>query len=534
MRRAHPVATDPRARASLAWCALFALLLISAVVSCRREATVATLLDVEGTVARSEGGRPFIQVERGARFKLNDGLQTGPGSSARLLLANGSTVRVGANARLRVDRGSSAGAQGPALDFELGAAEIETATTDLLFLTRSGQARVARGARARVTADETTVTIEVLFGRAVMIEPDGEHLLVAGEGLRIRIGGAVVERLHLTVGNAIVEQITPVAHPGEPQGSRITAGDNALRTAPASQRDDDGQAPGSAQLEGEIAGSVTDRHGADVSVTAGERAIVHDSRAAVAVRLLFNDVCPTEGVVEVRKGRQRERLAGAGAVVLRLGHPQLNYRLRCAGDPDSAAARASGVLSLRRDSGNVPISRRAPANTIDADGRRYTVLFQTRLPALTLVWREAPAAAEDLELHLQSGVVVRTLPGETPQKLASGTLTEGTYWWWFTTNNGRRSPRTTVTIRFDNAAPTAQFFRTAAAEDPHGTILVDGVTLPGAKISAGGNALAVDDHGRFRGDIAPQPGDSAVGVRLEHPRTGVHYYVRRHSSARQP
>jgi len=46
-------------------------------------------------------------------------------------------------------------------------------------------------------------------------------------------------------------------------------------------------------------------------------------------------------------------------------------------------------------------------------------------------------------------------------------------------------------------------------------------------VSAGGRSLTTDEHGRFQANLAPLAGDDAVVVRLEHPRTGVHYYVRR-------
>ena len=60
-----------------------------------------------------------------------------------------------------------------------------------------------------------------------------------------------------------------------------------------------------------------------------------------------------------------------------------------------------------------------------------------------------------------------------------------------------------------------------------GTIPVDGVTVEGAKVSVDDKPLLVDKHGRFRAALAPLNGDNALAVRIEHPRTGVHYYVRR-------
>jgi hypothetical protein len=102
-------------------------------------------------------------------------------------------------------------------------------------------------------------------------------------------------------------------------------------------------------------------------------------------------------------------------------------------------------------------------------------------------------------------------------------LKEGTFVLWYQATGDKQSPKTTVSLRFDNAAPTAQFFRTSA---------IDGVTVDGAKVSVGGQPLAVDAQGRFHAALAPPEGDGAVAVRLEHPRTGVHYYVRRRGGPR--
>ena len=151
-------------------------------------------------------------------------------------------------------------------------------------------------------------------------------------------------------------------------------------------------------------------------------------------------------------------------------------------------------------------------------------------------WAAAPAGAGALSLHVESPAGKQTFPAPTASRqLASGALSEGSYVWWYQTADGRTSPKTTVTIRFDNAAPTAQFFpRRSGAEPPApGTVSVDGVTIDGAKVSAGGRDLTVDERGRFQGTVAPLSGDDAVIVRLEHPRTGVHYYVRHPGSRRQ-
>jgi hypothetical protein len=266
-----------------------------------------------------------------------------------------------------------------------------------------------------------------------------------------------------------------------------------------------------------------------VTIVAGESAVVHDGRSPIVVRLRFDHLCAGDGAIEIGAGPRAQRLIGTGAVLAQLRVGVHKYRLDCDGAP-----RASGVLSLKRDTGNVPLPRRPPADTIEADGRRYTVLFQTRLPALTLAWPQAPAGAADLTLHVDSAAAARAFEVTAPRhQLASGALAEGTYTWWYTVNAGKQvgkqSLKTTVTIRFDNTAPTAQFFHGARAETdaPPGTISIDGVTIQGATVTAGGKPLPVDNRGRFRAAVAPQNGDGTVAVRLESPRSGVHYYVRR-------
>jgi hypothetical protein len=163
------------------------------------------------------------------------------------------------------------------------------------------------------------------------------------------------------------------------------------------------------------------------------------------------------------------------------------------------------------------------------------VLFQTRLPELTLAWPAGPLATTGLELHLDAGAGDRVVQSASPTRpLPTGTVKEGTYTFWYRAPDGKQSPKTTLSVRFDNAAPTAQFFPTSAgaSKSPHGAIAVDGVTVEGAKVSVGGQPLAVDVHGRFRVEAAPLDGDDAIAVRLEHPRTGIHYYVRRRGDVR--
>jgi hypothetical protein len=508
------------------------ILITAGLSACRRDAPVATLRETVGTVERSEGVA-WRDVGPGFAFVVGDTLRTSAASSARLALTGGGMIRVGENGRLRFQRGTAPGQRAPDVVVDLGSAEIEETTGELSVITAVGPARIDRGAHVRVQANGQAASLEVLVGRAVMMNAGREVAIDTGQGVRIQLGSAQVQRFDVKVGQAVLEQEpgspdagTPVAEATPDAGGRAP---EPAAPSPPSPTATSGEA-----AAGPHAGH-PDTSRADVTITAGESATLHVGRPPLAVRVRFEEVCPGGAVVELGgHGHHGERLEGSGAVVLRLRPGTRPYRVRCAGDGRKAEPRATGVLSLRRDTGNVPLPRRAPANVIDADGRRYTVLFQTRLPQLTLAWPRA-AGATGLELHLESPAGTRVLPvASLGRPLPSGTLQEGTYTWWYTAGDGRQSPKTTVSIRFDNTAPTAQFFRARpdAGDRPPGSIAVDGVTVEGAKVSVGGKPLSLDGRGRFRADVAPAAGDDAVAVRLELPRTGVHYYVRRRSDVR--
>lgn len=531
--------TRPRSiRGSAPVLALAAVAICGLGPGCRRAGDpVASLLEREGSVDRQRdgNGEAWAPAAMGDTFNVGDGLRTGAASRALLHMLRGGILRVGDNARLRFLRGTLTGPTGgapePQLAVDLGSAEIDGAEQAMTVLTGIGPVRVERGARLRVRSQGAESSLEVIVGRAVVQRPDGELVVERGHGLRIKLGGAEIERFRVAVGDAVVEPSrdrpaasAPAASaPAPPPVPDPAAAAPAARVA-APAPSTAGRAPAPRSGEDALA------QRADVTLVAGESGVIHDGKPPLAVRLRFDRICSGEGMVELREGHHRREVKGAGAVVIRLGSGAERYQVRCADDPPRAKARASGLLTLKRDSADVPLSRRAPANLLEADGRRYTVMYQTQLPALTLAWPNAPGDAAGLSLHVESGRGEEVFATPRPEReLRSGTLAEGTYSWFFTTADGRHSPRTTVTIRFDNAAPTAQFLRSGDAGSPAaaGAIAIDGVALEGAKVTAAGQALAVDDHGRFRARVVPLDGDDAVAVRLEHPRTGVHYYVRR-------
>jgi hypothetical protein len=476
---------------------------------------VAGLSEARGTVDRSSGGGAWNPAVVGGEFRVGDALQTGAGSQARLRLANGGFVDVAENGRIRfLRRAVASQAQaGADLAIELGSAEVEPADDDMTLVAALGRARIEKGAHVRIHADGQIASLRVMVGRAVLLGSDGGVTLGSGDEIRVKIGTAEIEQFHVEVGAAIVDSVA--APP---------AGD-------APQADSSPAAP---ESESVTESDARDSGRADITVAAGESAIFHDGNPPLLVRLRLDGLCSGAATVDVRGAARLRQTTRVGSVVLRMRAGRQRYRITCRDDPGAKAPRASGTLTLLRDSGNVRLSRRAPVNAIEIDGRHYTVLFQTRLPMLALVWVAAPEGASGLSLHISSTGGVKVIATSGPEyQLPSGVLPEGTYTCWYSTADGTVSPKTRVTIRFDNLAPTAQFFpagsQTIAATA--GTIPVDGVTVDGAKVSVDDKPLPVDERGRFRAALAPRNGNDALAVRIEHPRTGVHYYVRR-STAR--
>jgi hypothetical protein len=477
---------------------------------------VATLSATSGRVERSPGGSAWEPAAAGVEFSVGDAMQTGTGSHARLRLTNGGFVNVAENGRLRflrraVASKAQAGA-GADLAIELGSADIEPALDDMILVTALGRAQIEKGTRVRVRADGQGASLQVLVGRSVLLGPDGNTNLGPGDGIRVKVGSAEIEHFRVAVGVAVVDSVDSVSAP------------------PASDVPQDASSPAARDPERAAEAVAREPDRVDITIAAGESAIVHDAKPPLLVRLRLDGLCAGAAIVDVRGAVRLRQTTGSGSLVLRMRAGTQRYRITCADDPGAKVPRASGALTLLRDSGNVRLSRLAPVNTIETDGRHYTVLFQTRLPVLSVVWPAAPDDASDLSLHISStgGVKVIATSGRQHQ-FSSGALPEGIYTCWYATADGKVSPKTRVTIRFDNLAPTAQFFpaRSQTVETTAGTIPVDGVTVEGAKVSIDDKPLPVDERGRFRAVLAPLYGDDALAVRIEHPRTGVHYYVRR-------
>jgi len=308
------------------------------------------------------------------------------------------------------------------------------------------------------------------------------------------------------------------------RGTEVEArvGDGTIRTAAAEEALATGDAATLAP-DGTITFKTRAPTRAMISVAAGESPVIHAPRAPIAVRVRFGDACPGAALLEVAKDRSFKRVvarSGAradGANVL-LGAGSFAYRVRC----DDGRG-ATGTIKVTRDSGRASLPKAAARTLVEADGREYTILYENLLPELTLSWRTAPAANSYTFLVKPKHGAAKRFASATPRtSLRAGELGEGRYEFWAESASGRRSEATQIVIDFNNAAASASL---ESVEVKGGKVRVRGVVIEDSTVTAGGTPVELDRHRRFNAEIAALASEDGVGLRIAHPRAGIHYYV---------
>jgi hypothetical protein len=497
---------------------LVSVAVIAALFTPSDDDVVARVKRIEGEVVRDHRGseNDWQAAHLDDTLSFGDALRTAPKATASVVLADGSaldlepgtTVRFMANAReagrFRVDT---------------GLAMFESTGAGASIATSTGLVRIDPRSRVRIVADENGLHMEVSFGRASFIDADqAAKELLPGDELVVRRG-----------------EKKPTVLKSEPQGpapgddlaskkllaSAGTAIDTDLYpedAKPAEVAPAPAPAPAFPQLAR-----------ADVTLRAGEHATIHQPRAgATHVRLRLEDHCDHgSAIVEVAGMKGRFKAVASGTTPIfsaRAGATR--YRVRCENKPGKIAV--AGTLRVIRDAAVRRVPLRPPTNALDLDGRRYTVMYQNRLPSVMARFSKVPSGARS-RVVVQSGARMRTYEGEgNSVKIVSGQLEDGVHVVFLETLDGKfKSPETTLRIAFDNAAPTASFDQRGTLErDGSGRAQLSGVVPQGARVSLEGQVLVVDASGRFSGNAVVSGADSAVALRVEHPRAGLHYYVR--------
>ncbi|MCC7541699.1 MAG: hypothetical protein IT379_36105 [Deltaproteobacteria bacterium] len=492
---------------------------------CGAAGYVAELASARGIVEHDEAaqGLDWRATEVGDRYASGDAVRTARDSEARVKLGRSGGLKLAPRTTVRF-LSARPNKRAPRLSIDTGQAELEAAEEELVIVTGMGEAQVERGSRVRLDrASGGLLRLEVLVGVA-SIEREGEAPVTA----------RVDESLEIAVGRAVV--VVRAADAGGPR-QRGDAGtersDANVAVGPSDPIEPDAGAPSGARDAGGATGPAPidpaplgPSHAA-LTLGVGDGAVVHDPAAPTPIRFRFANVCPGEGVVEL-VGRGGASARGTGSAVVVVPPGPHRYRVRCL---EGGATSGPYAVRVARDTGGgASISRTAPRNSVDADGRRYTILYQNLLPIMTFRWTRSPPGATRFVLRLEGPRGTRTMRTTQPRHTV-GSLGEGNYRFSFAAVEGAsgRSPETSLRIDFDNATPAARLSSPQGPVVSGASVRVAGVALRGASVTAGGHRVEVDGQGRFD-QMVTAGGEGAFVIRIAHPDRGVHYYVRRFGS----
>ncbi|HVY30617.1 MAG TPA: FecR domain-containing protein [Polyangiaceae bacterium] len=485
--------------------ALLSMLLLVLLGGCQRnQDELAKLEGKQGSVDRDEAAHQgsWGVADVGASFKVNDGVRTAAAAKAKLRLSDGSAVALQEKTLLRF-LASPPGKKTHGLDVQQGEVELDVGSEGLQIETQAGSAVLEAGSRVRLRKTDQGTRFAVEIGAAHLT--DAHQDVKAGESIEVGIGQAIIDR-------------SPAPAPSDSAAPPPSAAPLVDSAAPS-----DGAAPAPSSEPPTADNRKPGPALADFLAAPGDSLIVHDPHPPTVVGFTTTR-CPGVAVLEV--GSKKRETIGSGQVTAAFAAGAQRYRLRCDGD---AKPFAEGNVSVLADSGSRRLSLSAPVNRIDTDGRRYTILYQSLLPKVSVRWPNPPSSGP-FTLGLSSQGRQKTFSSGGPSyALPPGTLGEGSHELWFEAH-GERSRRTSVVVQFDNAAPTASI--SAPAERgfaPGATVLVSGMALPGWTVSAGGHELAQDSQQRFSGEVTAPAGLGALAIRFSHPQRGVHYYLRRSS-----
>lgn len=477
--------------------------LVALLCGCRKGDAIATLHLTQGAVSRdfSKSVGSWEAAPLGAEFRLGDGVRSGVSSRAVLHLFDESKLDLHADTVIRFGRHARDG-KGVKLDLEMGEATLEAAGEALELEMSVGSARIEAAGKVRLSRVGDATRLEVMIGSA--------RILNADEALELRVGDAI---------DIVKSGLTKVPASG------------ASAPPPAPSASSQPPASDSAPV-GSVAVPSPGLHPAgptavDFVAGAGDSFVVHDPKPPTTIAFVHAD-CDGELILTLDPNKRPRETGGRGRVSAEISSGSHRYSLSCLKPGESKGARvADGSIAVVADAGSRRLARTAPASVVETDGRRYTVLYQTLLPIISVRWPNAPAATA-YTLRVGSSAGGRTFTtSKASHSLPAGALSEGDHTLLFEAG-GVRSKPTSVAIRFDNAAPTASISSPADRSfAPGASVTVSGSALPGWTVSSAGKDLAQDAQNRFSGAVNAPVAERALVIRFSHASRGNHYYLRR-------
>lgn len=412
----------------------------------------------------------WVPAESGERFFDGDAARADAlttahfrlGKRARLLLKPASQVRFG--------RRAGTGALG--VTVELGQVDVKTDAEALRLASIFGELAIDPKSVVQLRRAGKRLVAEVSLGRLELID-DPPRAFTAGQSVTLEIGGIVVDEEQKVV-------------PAEPL-----------------------PAPSERALRHPIEGS-------DLVVVAGETFWVHDPSPPTKVGFRSNVPCDAP----LRLSAGTHRVEGTEQVALQVDAGKHQYELRCLGDPERIVG--SGQFEILRDRGARPLPTYTPTATVHADGRKYTIFYQERLPQVTVTWPSAPPATA-YSVSVDGAAVHSSAP---TFGFAAGKLGPGSHELVFSANTTppRTSRKTTVEIKYDAQAPTARVLEPNDGFAPSDSMRVAGQAMPGFSVALNGKELELDAQRRFSTEASAS---GTLVLAFSRPGRGTHYYLRR-------
>lgn len=491
------------------------------------ESPLATLANASGTVERdfAPSIRQWHPAEKGATFRLNDGIRTRAQSEAELWLRDGSGLRMLQNSFIRFSK-TPPGQKRVGLKIEAGVILIDAVTDNLEISTRYGVAIVKKGTRIKLTRGKDGVELEVQIGKARFVMGEQTTELIAGQRIQVTVGQAVLladtdsgEIPPSDAGDSDAVDSDAVEQPENDEtaaapvdtGETLTERGDTTRSDQSFRRDEE-----------------TTVLTPDILISAGESPWIHAVRAPVNIAFNTRGLCRNGGVL--KHGRKNDSFTADHPAVFSANPGYSKYAIHCAGDTSGNArnADAQGRIHVILDRGKIRLVHTPPVSTVLMDGRTYSVYYQSRLPIIRVKWPTAPKGSR-FTLRV-TGDDSKTLGLSAPQHtFSAGDLKEGTLQFTFIEeNSGARSRSTTLKILFDNVSDKANLVEPAESSFESGaTVSVRGIAMVGWQVSVPTGKVTTDSSGRFEGTVHHQNGYRAIWLRLSHPGRGVHYYIRR-------
>ncbi len=440
--------------------------------------SIATLVDFSGQPQRDTASsmETWTEAEQGDKFRTGDGAKTPEDATAHFRLFNGARLRLKPSSKIRF-RGRPGGSS-IGVDVDVGEADVQSGQGSITIDSEFGQLVVEAGSTLSLSREAEHLAVDVEVGGILL----NNRAIRAGENVLLELGGIVVD--------VPIEDEPPPEPPApepplEPETPPLKAGDGVPN--------------------------------AELVVAAGETFVVHDPTPPTAVGFRIAKLC--DGPARVTSGKLSTEAVGQAN--LRFPRGRHDYQVRCLSKPDIVVA--SGTVRVINDAGNRKLPLFAPTANVTTDGRSYTVLYQHRLPRVTVSWPTAPKA-EKYTLIIDGRPINTTAPRHTFSSLRRGKHTVA---FKANTEPVRQSRQTTIDVAYDYQAPAARVSEASMGFEPGKTVTISGQALPGWEVAVGDKQLDVDDDQSFSIDVE---GEEPIPISFKHPTLGTHYYLRRPKS----